>query len=515
VISHRDGRLSLHELPSGQVLRELALGRHCPRSAFHPQGRWLAVAHGTTVQIWDLASGQRALEFGFPLPEALVHLAWSPDGTTLASASHDNLALFSIDGDQKRSRLLHQLQHAGGGLVMGFDPSGEVLCSASNWVGGFRLWHARTGKLLLSHGGYLSPEFFKASGYLVTDWTTDEWEVATGREYRTLTGYLYGGSGYWHPTVDPGGRLLVVGRTTGVGFWDLESGTELAYLPLGHVRKPLFQESGPLVIHTDAGVFRWSVRTGSDGTIHVGPYVDLGFPRSSPEHWIDSSRDGGVIAQSNYNGAFVLRRGQPLLTLGPHKDSRRIAVSPDGRWVVTVSHSQGDILIWDLQAGTPAMVLPEKAGDLPQISRDGRWFACDGRYWAVGSWDRARHLVGGSAVAFAPGGDLLAAGGRGVLHLFAPQTGRELARVEEPEQDPGSLATFSPDGTKLITATSETNSIHIWDLRLIRRRLAAMGLDWDQPPYPAPESAGATLPAPPPLRLLLEPREASSDATQR
>ena len=34
--------------------------------------------------------------------------------------------------------------------------------------------------------------------------------------------------------------------------------------------------------------------------------------------------------------------------------------------------------------------------------------------------------------------------------------------------------------------------VNVWDLRLIRANLAAMGLDWGAPPYPEPPAASAT-----------------------
>ncbi len=79
------------------------------------------------------------------------------------------------------------------------------------------------------------------------------------------------------------------------------------------------------------------------------------------------------------------------------------------------------------------------------------------------------------------------------------QTGRELARLEDPNQDDGSNKTLSPDGTRLVT-TNNGGSIHIWDLRLIRRQLAELDLDWDAPPYPPePPHAGDQ-----PLRLVAD-----------
>jgi tetratricopeptide (TPR) repeat protein len=38
----------------------------------------------------------------------------------------------------------------------------------------------------------------------------------------------------------------------------------------------------------------------------------------------------------------------------------------------------------------------------------------------------------------------------------------------------------------------EEGTIQIWNLRAIREQLAAMGLDWDLPPYPPPKNAHAT-----------------------
>jgi hypothetical protein len=44
---------------------------------------------------------------------------------------------------------------------------------------------------------------------------------------------------------------------------------------------------------------------------------------------------------------------------------------------------------------------------------------------------------------------------------------------------------FSPDGTRLITASNGKNSgVHVWDLRAIGRGLKELGLDWEAPDYP-------------------------------
>src|SRR5206468_246772 len=73
------------------------------------------------------------------------------------------------------------------------------------------------------------------------------------------------------------------------------------------------------------------------------------------------------------------------------------------------------------------------------------------------------------------------------FRLVAVETGRELARLDDPQRDAGAAA-FTPDGTRLV-ATSR-DGLRVWDLRAIRRELAVLGLDWDAPPYPPDDPAG-------------------------
>jgi hypothetical protein len=67
-------------------------------------------------------------------------------------------------------------------------------------------------------------------------------------------------------------------------------------------------------------------------------------------------------------------------------------------------------------------------------------------------------------------------------------TGRELARLEDPDQD-ASFAQFTPDGTKLVALARD--GLRVWDLRRIRQELTKLGLDWDAPAF-RPEEPDAT-----------------------
>ena len=72
----------------------------------------------------------------------------------------------------------------------------------------------------------------------------------------------------------------------------------------------------------------------------------------------------------------------------------------------------------------------------------------------------------------------------GCVQLLAAGSWQELATLEE-----GVPLCFSPDGGKLALYSVDSRMVLVWDLRLVRRQLAAMGLDWGTS-APVPENGG-------------------------
>jgi tetratricopeptide (TPR) repeat protein len=94
----------------------------------------------------------------------------------------------------------------------------------------------------------------------------------------------------------------------------------------------------------------------------------------------------------------------------------------------------------------------------------------------------------------------------GTLLLAEVETGRELARLEDPEQAriTGAFASvaFTPDGSHLVATLTDRPYLRAWDLRAIRRRLAELGLDWDPPAsFDTAEAPGSFPPIPKPFRV--------------
>jgi hypothetical protein len=85
------------------------------------------------------------------------------------------------------------------------------------------------------------------------------------------------------------------------------------------------------------------------------------------------------------------------------------------------------------------------------------------------------------------------------VRLLDTRDWAEVATLDVPEQQMIFDLAFGPDGARLGIAC-ETRLVQFCDLRALRRSLAALGLDCDQPQYgPATPDAGVI------LRLTVQP----------
>jgi len=153
--------------------------------------------------------------------------------------------------------------------------------------------------------------------------------------------------------------------------------------------------------------------------------------------------------------------------------------------VTAVHAGWGAAQLWNAQTGRLERNLLDGAG-IATFSPDGRWLAIggeDGQLFTVGTWTAVRKL-GRWVHTFAPDSQTLVEGTDEphVLRLVEVATGRELARLEDPELNTAHHVHFTPDGSRLITVNAQ-KGIHVWDLRRLRAGLAERGRDWDAPPY--------------------------------
>ncbi len=262
---------------------------------------------------------------------------------------------------------------------------------------------------------------------------------------------------------------------------------------------------------------RWPITDQAGGPTTVGPAELL--HRWGTQDRLAVTPDGTTIAAAMYGeGGLVLDVREPrrLRWLRPHRDVRYIATSPDGRWVVTGSqHETGGLKLWDARTGRLVQDLPgvpDQTGRVWSFSPDGRWLAVNRQGWLLfetSTWTPKMYLHRGlsRALDFAPDSRTVVFDNNAeTLILAEVETGRELARVEDPEQARLNRACFTPDGSRLVATLLDRPYVRVWDLRAIRLELARLRLDWGPPAtFDAPETQGSLPTLPEPYRILTGP----------
>jgi serine/threonine protein kinase/WD40 repeat protein len=508
-----DTRIAVVALASGETRYLPPTGVEQDEVAIAPDGRRFAIQvrrEGKySVEVRDLATGQVQVRLAHPA-KAWSRRGWHPDGRTLATCCDDLMVRL---WDVRSSMIVRELEgHKTLGIHCAFGSTGRMFAS-NDWNSILHLWEVSSGRHLLS---------FPAAGYDLLRVSPDDRLAvlkagdATGvqllhlhesRAYRTIVV----GAGSLAVAVHPEGRLLGVDRPNALTLIDLATGREVARLPISECKALFWESSGALLTGNGSGLLRWPMHEGQrQGT--SGQRQEAGDPipdpwslarsyqlgraqrllsNTSADTW-GFSADGQTIAIPQYDrGAVVLHRGPPqrIVRLEAQADVRECAVSPDGRWVATGSHSNTDgfgVKVWETATGRLVKALPIGESKVA-FSPDGRWLlttygGC--RVWDISTWTEGP-VIGGPQGCFSTDSRLLAVDdSAGAIRLVSTGTWAVVVRLESPEKTRLTPRFFTPDGTRLIATGIDTEALHIWDLREVRRGLAELSLDWDEPAYP-------------------------------
>lgn len=507
-----DGSLTLHDLVKSGEIRQLPNEAVLASVRFHPSEDKLAAGRvDGRVLVFDSGSGRVLSQQA--VSQRVGALAWHPEGLWLAVGCLDS-SIRVYDADL--GRLLAVLQgHATMPTGLAFSRGRDLLASfGSDHT--LRLWHPLDGVPLLTVAGVTlegSPLFatdHRRMAFTMAGSRLTIFEMDVAPECRKLIAEPRSSDRLWHTDISRDGLLLAGAAGDGVRLWDLEHGRQVACLPGHDWRAVRFTPDGWLIASGLSGVWRWPMDSdaGSHASIgRIGPADRIaGVPDGSAEG-CSLSKDGQRMAVAVAGEAVVIdiKEGREKARFTGQAGLNQAVLSPDGRWLACATWHGSGIRVFDLDNGRLVYSADGSDSDAG-FSPDSRWLVtstgAEYRLWSVGDW-ALRQCIPRRVGSFVPGPMTFDSSGAilaivptwNTVRLMDTATGQELATLEAPDvHERIQSLSFSPDDS-LLAIGSVAHRLHVWDLRLVRRRLASMGLDWDVPTLPVPQTRPDTPPA--------------------
>jgi RNA polymerase sigma factor (sigma-70 family) len=279
--------------------------------AFSPDGSLLASASTDgTVKIWETATGKELLTLKGHQSQ-VNRVAFSPDRERLASGAAD--ALVKVWDVKSGKEVLTYRGHAHLGSSihsLAFSPDGKRLASGNGSPGGnfaIKVWDPTTGLELLTITelkGMISSLAFSPDGKRLASASGDRavrvWNLTTGQELVAIKNpNNYFASVVFSPD---GKRLASANDDRTVTLWDAATGQELLVLK-GHNREvttAVFSPDGTLLASAgfDATVKLWDATTGKE--------LDSRGGHAREVHSLAFSPDGKLLASSSADGVIKL-----------------------------------------------------------------------------------------------------------------------------------------------------------------------------------------------------------------
>ena len=443
---------------TGRLLRSFRFAEPITTLSWSTNGRWLAAGSDSgQVRLWEFGSGARGADS--PSPSGVEDHGWFFEA------------------------------HAGAVRALVFSPDGRKLVSSGSDET-VRVIDVLTGRAELGVEGIAFQLRFQAGGSLVGPiWQGERpaWLALTNSDVFTAwraearTGAALG------VALDGNARLLAATRENEVRIWELPSMRPVAMLPSERSSSAYFTSDGHLLAIGWNHATRWKLERSSDGRISFSSRERLLTDKGG--EMASFTADGGTMAVADYlrDTARMMSSGGGGVQRGfRHERIASVALSPDGRWLVTSAIDRDPIRVWKVETGENIRQWPG-AGDLRvAFSPDGRWLAQFGlgcRLWEVDLWRPGPALpalprnsaLGGAA--FSPDSKTMAVSAADhEVHVLALPGLEPLLVLEAPHALRINRLFWSGDGTHLAAATMQ-GEVQVWRVDRLRGQLRALGME--------------------------------------
>ena len=322
---------------------------------------------GGKLYFWDLESGENILTIKGHTTNVRA-LAFSTDGTTLASTSRSGIALWDVETRNHKETIKgHQQSMSSSITSLAFSPNNRTVASA-DWKGIINLWDYATAEHIITLKGHTdgirSIVFSSDGSKLATagnDHTIRIWNPENGEEIHTL---LEERGRAFSVAFSPDNLTLASGGFNGmVRLWNVETGDQKLTIPkTGNGWSIAYSPNGVLLATSGSQIKLWHTISGECiQTLDLPFNMEERFRAGDPEGFdldffgsmvksLAYSPDGKTIAGIGRNGLIHLwdiETGKKKHTFSGHKWTvNTLAFSPDGKTLASGSDDD-TILLWD------------------------------------------------------------------------------------------------------------------------------------------------------------------------